>query len=208
MITVKASQVQTVIFDAEKWTPEKAREWLDEHNLRHDKIDETENTLRFRQFHPERCQGGFQTLTENLPDGVSLVVCDVPDAEKSVAKSFYCRIVKADEHGFVLAPALVPNEPDHQGDVIDAATIEAAAHEFMENSQRPGFMHRRMLGPDDVVLVESYVLRKAERIGQTDLPAGTWIVGLRIYNEQIREMVRSGKLTGVSIGGTGQAHEP
>jgi hypothetical protein len=47
------SEVQSVVFDSEKWTADKARAWLKEHNLSSGKLDETENTLRFRQKEPD-----------------------------------------------------------------------------------------------------------------------------------------------------------
>lgn len=74
----RASEVQSVIFSKEAggWSVEKAREWLEAHDRRSDKVDETENSWRFRQFDPERCKGDFVTLTEKMPEGISMVACD------------------------------------------------------------------------------------------------------------------------------------
>jgi hypothetical protein len=47
------SEIQSVVFDSGKWTAEKARAWLEEHDLKGGKLDETENTLRFRQKDPK-----------------------------------------------------------------------------------------------------------------------------------------------------------
>jgi predicted nucleic acid-binding Zn-ribbon protein len=46
------SEIQSVVFDSSKWDVEKAKEWLKKHNLKVSKVDETENTLRFRQKDP------------------------------------------------------------------------------------------------------------------------------------------------------------
>lgn len=46
------SEVQTVIFNKEKWTVEKARKWLADNDMKVSAVDETEDSLRFRQADP------------------------------------------------------------------------------------------------------------------------------------------------------------
>lgn len=86
-----ANKVQSVIFEASEWTVEKARDWLDEHDFRSDKVDTTEDddgapvAHRFRQFDPDMCAAdSFETLTDDLPAGVSMVSCDA-DEESAAA---------------------------------------------------------------------------------------------------------------------------
>ena len=43
------SEIQSVLFDSGKWTAESASAWLKEHDFKNSGVDETENTLRFRQ---------------------------------------------------------------------------------------------------------------------------------------------------------------
>ena len=58
------------------WTVAKARTWLDNHDLKNDKVDETSQSFRFRQLDPAQYKAGsFKTLTENFPKGVSAVSC-------------------------------------------------------------------------------------------------------------------------------------
>jgi hypothetical protein len=47
------SEIQSVVFDASKWDEEKAKAWLKEHDMASGKVDQTKNTLRFRQHDPE-----------------------------------------------------------------------------------------------------------------------------------------------------------
>lgn len=56
------SEVQSVIFDSSKWTAEKAKAWLKDHDMHAGKLDETENNLRFRQQDPEGFKR-FRTIT-------------------------------------------------------------------------------------------------------------------------------------------------
>ena len=72
-----AQKVQTVLFRKSNWTVVRARVWLRGHNFRSDKVDTTEDFHRFRQFDPAQCRGGFRTLTENFPEGVRAVSCEV-----------------------------------------------------------------------------------------------------------------------------------
>ena len=46
------SDVQSVVFDKEKWSEADAKKWLKNHNMSTEKVDEKENTLRFRQKDP------------------------------------------------------------------------------------------------------------------------------------------------------------
>lgn len=115
--------------------------------------------------------------------------------------AFYAKIIKAsDDFGFVLAPVLVPEEPDWQGDVISADEIEQAAHAYMEESQRGAYMHQQGLGDAEVMLVESSILRGDTIINGIALKAGTWLCAWKIYHPELRDLIRKGKITGLSIG--------
>lgn len=123
-----------------------------------------------------------------------------------VTTSRFHKILKAsDDFGFVLVPILVPDEADLQGDVISAEDIEKAAHTYMEESQAGGYMHRQIL--TDVRLVESWIQRSETEIEGVLIKIGTWLGAWRIYNEELRGLIKEGKITGVSIGGSAQRIE-
>ncbi len=46
------SDIQSVIFNQKNWTKEQAKQWLDDHKMVSSKVDETANTLRYRQHDP------------------------------------------------------------------------------------------------------------------------------------------------------------
>lgn len=112
-------------------------------------------------------------------------------------------ILKTHDPGFVLSPILVPDEPDLEGDVISPEEIESAAHEYMASSQNVGVMHQRIVRSQDAQLVESYIARGDHKIAGHNIKKGTWMGGFRIVNEKIKQAIKDGKLTGVSIGGIG-----
>jgi len=112
-------------------------------------------------------------------------------------------ILKAsNDFGFVLAPVLVPDEPDLQGDIVTVEDIEKAAHDYVESFQLAGLMHQEVT--KDVIMVESYVVRSDTEIGGVIVKSGTWVAGFRIRSEKIRESIREKRFTGVSIGGQGE----
>jgi hypothetical protein len=115
-----------------------------------------------------------------------------------------CKVQDENEYTFVWGPVLVPESMDKQGDVIAADEIEKAAHSFLEDSGRPGLLHRVMLGNRDATVVESGILRKEYAISKDrTLPEGTWVLGMRVYNRKVRDLIIGGKLRGFSIGGHG-----
>ena len=116
-------------------------------------------------------------------------------------QQYHAIIQKSVDAGFVLVPALVPEERDLQGDIVSAEVIEQAAHDYMQESQTVGLMHKSVA--QGVVLVESYLARCDMEIEGTPIKKGTWLTGYRIYNQELRAAILNGTFTGVSIGGEG-----
>jgi len=79
----ETTEVQTVILSKERFeTLEEAKNWITEHDFTDEKVDETENSWRFRQFPPTKCQEGtFRTI--DITDGVNAVICRPTKGGKS-----------------------------------------------------------------------------------------------------------------------------
>ena len=68
-------KTQTYILSKERFkTLAQANKWMDDNNAPRPKVDEKENTFRYRQFPPEQCQEGSQR-TIRITDGVQIVGC-------------------------------------------------------------------------------------------------------------------------------------
>jgi len=113
-------------------------------------------------------------------------------------------IEKSVSGSFVLCPVLVPEVTDHQGEVVSADEIEEAAHAYMLDSQAGSYMHREII--DGIHLVESFIVRADSTINGVAIKSGTWIVGWKIDNPELREQIRAGKITGMSIGGSAEKY--
>ncbi len=67
------TQVQTLIFDASKFTAAKAKAWAKQHGFHAGGIDATEDSIRIRQEDPEKFKpGSFRTI--ELTNGVKAVI--------------------------------------------------------------------------------------------------------------------------------------
>lgn len=118
-------------------------------------------------------------------------------------------IIKRDEERhFVLAPVLVPGEPDFQGDVVSAEEIEKSAHVFLEEVRErdddTDLMHRIEVQKEDAAVSESWIAPVDLEVGEHKIKKGTWLLGLTIKNGTIWNMVKDGILNGLSIFGVGR----
>lgn len=129
------------------------------------------------------------------------------DKEDAVGKRRTHPFVKVDdEKRIVTGPVLVPNTTDLQGDFEFAEDIEKAAHGFMENEKRKiGEQHQIFAGIG--VPVESHILRDPIATENKVIPAGTWIMSVKVVNPSTWAKVKDGRITGFSIGFRGVRSE-
>lgn len=134
-------------------------------------------------------------------------------------------VTKIDEElRIVKGPVLRPGIRDRQGSTVSEKVIREAAHEFMiryrEGETGSGFMHkdfenrhRRFQIVESYVLDVEYVVPRTERslvdgavpeAGSEDIvvPAGSWIMAVKVNDDDVWKMVKSGTVKGFSIGGT------
>lgn len=170
-VTGEDSDVQSVRFDADKWTPETARLWLIEHGF------------SVSWFEPARAP---EKASKNYTVEVSKVV---PDQQLIFGWLYVCR--KADGTQVV----------DHSGEVIDVADLERAAYSYALDSRDAGYMHSKMgIGKMVSSVVFTPETRQAMGIPEGILPDGWWI-GFKISDPEVWQKVKSGELKMFSIGG-------
>lgn len=101
------------------------------------------------------------------------------------------------------APAMIPREPDKEGDVVATPTVERAAHKFLKNDGGIDTDHDLIDGEGEPV--ESWVLKESREFttpdgGREVYPAGTWMLGVE-WGKEAWDRIQSGELTGLSIYG-------
>ena len=68
-----SSEIQSVIFKKNKMTPIQCVEWLYDHGLKYNKIDEKEHYYRFRQTNPNK-YNHYTTKEINKKKGIKFIL--------------------------------------------------------------------------------------------------------------------------------------
>jgi len=107
------------------------------------------------------------------------------------------------ERRLITGPVLIPDEPDHDGDVISKEKIEEVAHEWMLKYRNTDLQHtlNNVAYP-----VESFISKEEkvmENINgeEVTIPAGSWMLTSKVQDDDTWEAVKSGELRGYSIMG-------
>jgi site-specific DNA-adenine methylase len=110
-------------------------------------------------------------------------------------------LLKTAEERYVLGVVLEPETVDAQDDIYSAVEIRDAAHRFMEQYQNIGLMHRDLVNGRAKIL-ESYLAPTSFSLDGAQVRKGTWLLATRILDDDLWSQIKSGKLTGLSIGGS------
>lgn len=108
-------------------------------------------------------------------------------------------IRKDDDKRLVTGIVYEPDTVDSHGDYMTAEDIEKAAHLFMEEYQQIDKQHNYTDGYGTVV--ESFVAKSEMTIGEQVVKAGTWVMTVKVADDETWEAVKKGEITGFSMGG-------
>lgn len=142
--------------------------------------------------------------SEALGEGVAEArgVDEQPVTEGSVTKSVYSEIKKVDDlRHWVTGVVLEPDTVDLQGDVITKEDVRRAMEGYMLKSQAVGRQHEQKAKAS---VVECYIAPMDFRLGDKELVRkDSWVMTVKVFDEELWQDVVTGKLTGFSIGGKG-----
>jgi hypothetical protein len=165
--------------------------------------DSEDNKKRVHWFTP-MVVGPSDARTATFEEAVSLAF--EHEQRKFVDKIFEKQlpIFKSDEkeeeklvYGIVLEPETV----DAQNDVYSEDEVKSAAHRFMEEFRHLGIMHKVRLD-GRLKILETYIAPQELTIGGTHVKKGTWLLAVRVLDNNLWKAVKEGRLTGFSIGGS------
>lgn len=124
-----------------------------------------------------------------------------PALSETVERTIAVKVAKDDgEQRWLLGYVLVPDEPDAQGDVYSADEVRKASWGYMARHQNVGLMHKGLVN-GKVVLTDNFVAPCKMLVGGSEIPEGAWMMGLHVVDDGLWQDVKTGKLTGLSIGG-------
>lgn len=146
----------------------------------------------------EKLLAGLSSGKHELAGGA-----DVSRVEKALRAVYgrEMRIRKTGEERYVLGIVLEPEVVDAQKDIYSSDEVRAACYRYMEDFQNTGLMHSQLVN-GRVRLLENYLAPVDFSIGDESVKKGTWLQALRIRDDGIWHAVKSGELTGLSIGGS------
>lgn len=112
-----------------------------------------------------------------------------------------CKIVKSNhEKKLIYGIVLEPDTVDAHGDIISKEEIEKSCHFYMLNSQTIGLQHEEV-APARVV--ESYIAPVEFQLGKGQVKKGSWVLAVKVLDDDKWKKVKQGKFTGFSIGAIG-----
>ena len=114
------------------------------------------------------------------------------------------------DQGELICCVYAPDMEDSQGDQASAAVIKDFAYDFAKNGGNIDIRHNEQaLSPEDIFIAETMIIQKGdERFeGMEDYDGnsvdvtGGWGVILKVEEEELKDLYRSGAWGGVSMGG-------
>lgn len=109
----------------------------------------------------------------------------------------------AAEQRFILGVVLMPETVDAQGDIYDAETVRKSAHDWMRRFRNLDLQHKIFIN-GLAEPVESYIAPTDLEVNGQAVKAGTWLLGVRVVDDELWRKVKAGELTGFSINGFAQ----
>lgn len=107
---------------------------------------------------------------------------------------------EGEEERTVFGIVLEPETIDAQNDIYSEDEVRKTAYRFMERYQQFGLMHEQVI--PSILPLESYLAPVDMAVGSQQVKKGTWLLRVRVLDDGIWQDVKSGRLTGFSIGGS------
>jgi len=114
--------------------------------------------------------------------------------------------------GVILEPNVIDKTTtdESEGDIYSEEEITKAMFWWMENAGHTFTdMHLdhggTVLSEDEVVLLENWQTREDGKLGEQDVPKGTWCASVRVRNADLLQRIRGGKVNSWSIGANAMA---
>jgi DNA adenine methylase len=144
----------------------------------------------------------YDFTRKSIADIADDIVLEDWDPRMAAEFSLTAPILKAEvEERYVLGIVLEPETVDAQGDIYSVEEVRKAAHTFMEVYRGVGLQHQVRVD-DRVKILESYLAPEDLELGGVAVRKGTWLLAVRVLDDEIWSLVKDGTLSGLSIGGT------
>lgn len=124
-------------------------------------------------------------------------------------------LAKADtEQQMLIGPALIPEKrilriDEHSGEEYEvyfsAETVRLASERYMREERTNQHTYEHEAAVEGLTVVESWLIEDSEKdkaaLYGFALPAGTWMLAVKVNNEEVWQQVKDGEVRGFSIEG-------
>ena len=158
-----------------------------------------------------------ELIIESETDGIDAVsVVDLPAIESNfiaLATDFEVKLAEVDaEKRILMGAALIPNkqifrriDDDEFYVFFSKETVKKASELFLKNGNQSNATLQHDGKIDGMTVVESWIVDdlefdKSKKYGFS-VPIGTWMISMKVDNEDVWKRVKSGEIKGFSIEG-------
>lgn len=118
-----------------------------------------------------------------------------------------------DDKRILLGPALIPNKQIYRSDAefgeyyifFSKDTVRKASELFLKASNQKNATFEHEYALNGMTVVESWIVENKEhdksKLYEYDVPEGTWMVSMKVDNDEVWQDVKAGKVKGFSIEG-------
>lgn len=113
------------------------------------------------------------------------------------------KLIKSDDEHTVIGIIYEPGVEDAHGNFMKADEIKKAAEYFNTEGEGIDEQHNEIAIQDGVELVKSWVTEEEETMFGEVIKEGTWLMELKVTDDEIWKSIEDGDITGFSMGGSG-----
>jgi len=147
----------------------------------------------------------FVSLVNKAANKKRFIITKTEDGEASFLT--YGTILKADpESHYVFGIVYEPMAEDTQGNYMTEEEITKAAYWFAENKGSVDLQHS-FEALEGATVVESYIAKCDEEIEGQQIKKGTWLMTVKVTDQEVFDSIQKGEITGFSMGGVGTYSE-
>ncbi len=189
------------------------------HNLLHEAADqERDDLLLHLNLHQEIVDRGILLKSGDVDEQVSEIALEVglshedvsslglplTKEDTSVESTPDLRLVhlakEDEEERIILGIVLEPNAVDSYKHTVTKEEIRKAAHDWLAYKQVRKLSHQKVAN-EKMVILESYLAPVDLTFGKEIVKEGSWLLAMRVTDDELWKSIKEGKITGYSMGG-------
>lgn len=139
----------------------------------------------------------FISLVKNPANKKGLIFKSAETKEPDFQKEIVLKSLSKD--GVAYGIVYSPYEVDSQGEWSDGEEIKKAAHNFMKNKNTANVDMEHSFMNEKAFVCESWIIKSYDDIFPHSV--GAWAVGIKINDDELKELINKGEITGLSMAG-------